>query len=189
MGSESLSHKFATKDPAYKEYSSTSKHKDEKLSSQHSLCHTSGTQPVSMSNGPKSSSSPLIKHQRKPNSKHRKLLKLYSQQLSHIETTINSIESLSKPGNSDENKICLSYKKRADKLNEDLENILNTPSQQDHIHFDQLKTDIDQLINDLKSYKMDNDNSNSSNTIDYLVGFPLDVSDSEDDEDKTLIYL
>jgi len=82
----------------------------------------------------------------------------------------------------------LSTQKRADKLNEDLENIRKTPSQQDHIHFDQLKADIDQIINDLKSYKTDKDNSDLSNTIDYLVGFPLDVSDSEDDQDKTLIY-
>jgi hypothetical protein len=73
MGSENLSHKFAIKDPTYKENSSSSKHKDEKFSSQHSLSHTSGTQPVSISNGPNSSSSPIIKHKRKPNSKHRKL--------------------------------------------------------------------------------------------------------------------
>jgi hypothetical protein len=188
MGSENLSHKFAIKDPTYKENSSSSKHKDEKFSSQHSLSHTSGTQPVSISNGPNSSSSPIIKHKRKPNSKHRKLLKLYTQQLSHIGTTINSIESLSKPFNSDQHQIFLSSKKRADKLNEDLENIRKTPSKQDHIHFDQLKADIDQIINDLKSYKTDKDNSDLSNTSDYLVGFPLDVSDSEDDQDKTLIY-
>jgi len=188
MGSEHLSHKFAAQDPAYKENSSSSKHKDEKCTSHHSLFHTPGTQPVSMSNGPKPSSSSIIKHQQKPNSKHRKLIKLHSRQLSHIETTLNAIQSLSKSANNNQNKIFLSNKNRVDKLNKDLEDIRNTPSKQDHIHFDQIKNDIDQLINDLKSYKMDNDNSDSGNTIDNLVGFPLDVSDSENDEEKTLIY-
>jgi hypothetical protein len=182
MGSENLSHKFAAKDPTYKEDSS--KYEDKKSSTS----HTSGTHPIHLSNGPRSSSSSIIKHKSKPNSKHRKLLKLYTRQLSHISTTINAIESLSKPVDNNQNKILLSNKKRVEKLNEQLDNIRNDPSKQDHTYFDQVKNDIDQLINDLKSYKMDNDNPDATNTIDYLAGVPLDVSDDENDEEKTIMY-
>lgn len=185
MGSESLSHKFTAKDPTFKESSSSKKHEDTTSSSKNSMSHTSGTQPISLSNGSKSSSSPLIKHQRKPNSKHRSLLKFHSQQLSYISTTLDAIESLSKSNNNNNNQIVISNKERLDKLNKDIENIRNDSSKQNHIHFDQLKDDIDQLINDLKLYKMNNDKPNVTNTIDLLVGLPLDVSDNED---KTLVY-
>jgi hypothetical protein len=183
MGSERLSHMFAAQDPTYKKTSSSSKHDDQKPSSQHSLSHTSGTQPVSLSNGPKSSPSPMIKHKLKPNSKYQKLIKLCSRQLSYIETTLNAIESLSKSRNNNENEIFLLYRKRLDKVNTDVEHLRNSPAEQDHKHFDPIKNDIDQLMNDLQSYKMNNDDPNSTNTIDSLVGLPLDVSDSENDEE------
>lgn len=194
MGSEHLSHLFAVNDPTFKENSSSSKHKEKESLSQHSMSHTSGTQPVSLSNGPKSSQSPLIKHKRKPNAKHRKLLKLYNRQLCHINTTLNAIESLSELNDKNENEIILSNKKRVEELKQTIEDIRNDYSKQDHIHFDQLKDDIDQLINNLESYKTNNnDKPDLTNTIDYLVGLPLDVSESEDDDDhddenKTLIY-
>ena len=186
MGSERLSHMFTMQDPTYKK---NSKHEDEQSSSHHSLSHTSGTQPVSMSNGPKSSpSSSMIKHKLKINPKYKKLIKLYSRQLAHITTTLNAITSLSK---SDNTQILESSKKRADTLRDNLESFRNSPSKQDHIHFDPLKKEIDQLIDDLKSYKVNNSNPDSRNTIDYLIGFPLNASDSENDdgeEEKTLVY-
>jgi hypothetical protein len=189
MGSEGLSHRFAAQDPTFKENSSSSKDTGKKSSPQHSMCHTSGTQPVSISNGPQSSpSSSLIKHKQKSNPKYTKLFKLYRRQLSHIETSLNAIESLSKSANSDKNQILLSNRKCIDQLNENLEKLYNSPSEHDHIHFDQIKHDIEQLINDLKSYKMNNDDPDSTNTIDHLVGYPLDVSDSEEDGKITLMY-
>jgi hypothetical protein len=175
MGSERLSHLFAIQDPTYKKNSSS----DEKPSSNHSLFHTSGTQPVSISNGP--TSSPSSKSKQKTNSKYKKLIKLYSRQLSHITTTLNAIESLSKSENNHhQTQMLASNRKRVENLSENLENFRNSPSKQDHLHFDPLKADIDQLMNDLKSYKIDNANPDSTNTIDYLVGFPLDASDSEE---------
>jgi hypothetical protein len=192
MGSENLSHKFAVQDPTYKKYASSSKHEPDESSSHHSMCHTSGTHPVSMSNGPKSSastSSTKLKHILKINPKYQKLFKLYNRQLSHIGTTITAMEALSKSTNNDQHEIISSYRNRVDELNKALENLRNTPHEQDHTKFDQMKNDIDQLINDLKSFKMTKDNSNCWNTVDYLVGFPLDVSDNENDGDETLIYL
>lgn len=190
MGSEGLSHKFTLKDPTYKGNSSSNDdHK--KSSSQHSMSHTSGTQPVAVSNGPQSSSSSSstkLKHILKINSKYKKLFKLYTRQLFHIETTINAIESLSKSNNNNEqNQIILSYKNRVNELNETIENLRKTPSELDHTQFDQIKNDIEQLINDLKMYKITNDKPDSGNTINALVGFPLDVSDNDND-DETLIY-
>ena len=188
MGSEGLSHKFTIQDPTYKENSSSN---HDKSSSQHSMSHTSGTHPVAVSNGPQSSSSSSstkLKHILKINSKYRKLFKLYTLQLSHIETTINAIESLSKSNNNNEqNKLILLYKNRVNELKETIENLRKTPSEQDHTQFDQIKNDIEQLINDLKMYKIDNDKSDSGNTINSLVSFPLDVSDNDND-DETLIY-
>jgi hypothetical protein len=189
MGSERLSHLFAIQDPNYKKNSSSTKDDDEKSSSHHSLSHTPGTQPVSISNGPTSS---MIKHKQKMNSKYKKLIKLYNRQLVHIITTLNAIESLSKTDNIHQNQILESNKNRVNKLRDNLENFRNSPSKHDHIHFDPLKKEMDQLINDLKSYKLDNTNPNSRNTIDYLIGFPLDVSDTENDDDddkETLVYL
>lgn len=189
MGSEGLSHKFAIQDPTYKEYSSSSKDKDENSSSQNSVSHTSGTHPVSISNGPKSSpSSSITKHKRKSNSKYTKLFKLYRQQLYNIETSLNAIESLSRSTDRDKHKILLSTRKRLDKLNETLENLHKSSSAQDHKYFDEIKHDIEQLINDLKSYKMDNSDPDTTNAIDYLVSFSLDVSDNEDNGETTLTY-
>ena len=193
MGSERLSHMFTALDPTRKKTSSSHKDEDDKSSHQHSFFHTPGTQPVAFSNGPKSSppSSPIIKHRRKTNSKYKKLIKLYSRQLSHITTTLNAIESLSNTDKIHHNEILQSSRTRANKLREDLDDFSNSPSKQDHVHFDPLKDEIDQLINDLKSYKIDNTNSNSRSAIDYLIGFPLDASsdsEPENEDDETLVY-
>jgi hypothetical protein len=192
MGSERLSHMFTALDPTRKKQSSPTKGENQKQSSQHSLFHAPGTQPVAFSNGPKSSppSSPIIKHKRKTNPKYKKLIKLYSEQLSHITTTLNAIESLSKTDNIHHKEMLESSKTRVNKLRDDLEDFSNSPSKQDHVHFDPLKDEIDQLINDLKSYKIDNTNPDSRNAIDHLIGFPLNVSDSdvEDEDGETLVY-
>ncbi|UJR34131.1 hypothetical protein I4U23_021538 [Adineta vaga] len=182
MGSEGLSHKFTAKDPTFKGKIA----EDDKSSSHNSMFHTPGTQPVSLSNG--STSSSTVKIKRKSHSKYTKLYKLYRRQLSHIETTLNAIESLSKSSKNDQNQILFSTRKHVDELNEKLENYRNVRSPEDHKHFDSIKHDIEQLIDDLKFYKMNSNDSDSNNTIDYLVGFPLDVSNSDDDEDETLVY-
>ncbi|CAF0771803.1 unnamed protein product [Rotaria sordida] len=191
MGSEHLSHLFAAKDPAYKDSLSVSKLVDEKSSSHHSLFHTSGTHPVAVSHRKKVSSSSLSsikKSKLKLSSKDKKLLKLYSRQLSHIETTLDAIESLTKSNNSEHIKNLLSYRKRANQLHGDLKNLPHSSSDVDNNDFDQMKIEIEQLINDLKSYKMNNDDPDSKNSIDYLVNFPLDVSDSENDEEIISTY-
>lgn len=182
MGSERLGHLFAQADPAFKQHCSFSKHADH-----HSLSHTSGTQPVFMSNGPGSSpsSSSMIKH--KINPKYKKLLKLYHRQLAHVATTLDAIESVSitdHPHHS--NPIFLASRKRLIELNETLENFRNSPDKQNQKDFDSLKRDIDHLIHDIQSYKT---NNTSRHTLDHLVGIPLDVSDSDTEEkDQTLVY-
>jgi hypothetical protein len=189
MGSERLSHMFTAEDPTFKGHSSKDKAKNP--SSKHSLSHTSGTQPVSVSNGPKSSS-PIIKTRRKMNSKYKELSKRYAQQLSHLATTLDAIDSITKSTNSDQYEILMSNKKRVDKLNEELEHLRNSPALHDHIHFDQMKHDIEQLTNDLKTHKMNNDNPNAVNAVDALVALPMDNSDSEENGknngEKTSIY-
>ena len=185
MGSERLSHAFTAEDPTFDKDKSAYANETSSKSS-HSLSHTSGTHPISVSNGPPHSSG--SKHIRKTNSKYRKLIKLYERQLSHISSTLDAIETLAKPGNPHQDTVILLNKQRVNKLKEKLEDFSNDPSKQDYKHFEPLKDDIDQLIDDLKSYKMDNDNPNATHTMDSLVGIPLDVSDSEHDEEKTLIY-
>ncbi|CAF1178376.1 unnamed protein product [Adineta ricciae] len=183
MGSESLSHRFAAKDPTFH----GKLNEDEKSSSHGSMSHTSGTQPVSVSNGSESSSS-IVKHNHKPNSKYRRLIKLFRQQLSHTETTVNAIESLSKSSGDRKNQMLLSTREQIHKLYQRLENLRNDLSIRDHEHVDSIKHDIEHLIDDLKSYKMNFDNEDSINTIDYLVGFPVNISDNDTDDDETLVY-
>ena len=185
MGSERLGHMFAQKDPAFKEIASSNTHENQKPLSHHSLSHTSGTQPVCMSNGPSSSSkTPMIKH--KINPKYKKLLKLYHRQLTYISTTLNAIESVSTTDHFHSNPMLISSRQRLDHLYQTLDNFRNSPNKQDQPHFDSLKTDIDQLVDDIKSYKTKH---STSHTLDHLIGFPLDVSDSDNDEpSKTLIY-
>ena len=188
MGSERLSHAFTNLDPTYKPNSFDESNTKEP---QESLKHSSGTQPVSVSNGPSHSSSSFkVKHKPKTNPKYRKLIKLYNRQLTHITTTLDAIETFSQSENHQENKILSSNKNRVNELKATLDNLHQNPEQQDHLHFEPLKADIDQLIDDLKSYKMNNGIPNTSNTIDHLVGLPIDESDSENDdkEEKTLIY-
>ena len=184
MGSERLGHLFAQKDPKFKEHCPVTKHEDHKSSSNHSLSHTSGTQPVFMSNGPRSTpSSSIIKH--KINPKYKKLIKLYHRQLAHIATTLNAIESVSIT-DQHSNPIFSASRKRLNELNQTLENFHNSPDKHNQEAFDSLKGNIDQLIHDIQSYKSTN---TSRHTIDHLVGFPLDVSDSDNEEkDKTLVY-
>ncbi|CAF0726033.1 unnamed protein product [Adineta steineri] len=191
MGSESLSHRFLAEDPTYKGKSPyASKSDDKKSASHHSVSHTSGTHPVALSNGPNSSSPPTaskIKHKYKSHPKYKKLYKVYKKQLAHMETTVNAIDSLSKSPSTNQNQMLSSIKKRIDELNGNLDNLNDTPSLQDHIHFDPIKVEIKQLLEDLKSYKLDNKNSNSINAIDHLVGLSLNVSDSDDNEENTTL--
>ena len=183
MGSEGLSHRFAAEDPTFH----GKLNEDKKSSSHSSMSHTSGTQPVSVSNGPESSSS-IAKHNNKPNSKYKRFIKLFRRQLSHIKTTVNAIESLSKPSDDQQSQLLLSTRDRIQNLYERLENLRNDLSIRDHEHVDSIKHDIQQLIDDLKSYKMNFDNVDSINTIDYLVGFPVNMSDNDSDKDETLVY-
>lgn len=180
MGSEGLSHRFAAEDPTFH----GKLNEDKKSSSHGSMSHTSGTQPVSVSNGPESSSS-IVKHNHQPNSKYKKFIKLFRRQLSHIETTVNAIDLLSKSSDNQQSELLLSTRDRIQNLYERLENLRNDLSIRDHEHVDSIKHDIQQLIDDLKSYKMNFDNVDS---IDYLVGFPVNISDNDTDEDETLVY-
>ncbi|CAF1281393.1 unnamed protein product [Rotaria sp. Silwood1] len=185
MGSERLSHMFAAKDPAYKDSSLLSKFEAEKSSSHRSIFHASGTHPVLVGHSKKLSSSlsSIKKLKSKQSSKDKKLLKLYSRQLSHIETSLDAIESLTKSNNTEHIKILLSFRKQLNKLNQDLENLRYSSSEEDNHPFDRIKIEIEQFINDLKSYKINDDDTDSKNSIDYIVNFPLGVSDSENDEE------
>jgi hypothetical protein len=66
------------------------------------------------------------------------------------------------------------------------------PSDDDHKSFDQMKHDIDQLIEEFKIIKSNNDHPvNAMTPLDLLVGIPVDASESDDEdrqEPKTLIY-
>ena len=193
MGSERLAHMFTAKDPTFKGTSSAAKREEDATTTHHSMSHTSGTQPVSVSNGPHSSSSSIFKGKRKHNPKYEKLLKLHGRQLTHIGKMLHSIESFSHPSAADEkNEFLLSNKKRIEQLNVDLEDLRHRPTDQDHEEFQQMKSRIDQVIDDLKSYKMHGSRTESSTVLDLLVGYPLEVSDSEEtDKDnpaKTLVY-
>ena len=193
MGSERLAHMFTAKDPTFKGTSSEGKRPEDAMDSHHSMSHTSGTQPVSVSNGPHSPSSSIFKGKRKHNPKYEKLLKLYGRQLTHIGKTLHSIESFShSSADEDKNEFLLSNKKRIEQLNDELESLRHRPTEQDHEEFKQMKNNIDQVIDDLKSYKMHGARTESSTVLDLLVGYPLEVSDSEEtDKDnpaKTLVY-
>lgn len=180
MGSENLSHKFTIKDPTFKGESHKADH-----SSHQSSAHTSGTHPVSVSNGPTSSSSSAKKHQLKSNSKYGKLYTLHREQLAHIGTTLDAIESLSTPANAKQTQLLSSAREELDRLNEKLESLRDAPSADDYLQFDWVKRDIDALIDKLKAYKTDSNDCASANTLDCLVGAPLDVPE---DDKKTLIY-
>ncbi|CAF2530333.1 unnamed protein product [Rotaria sp. Silwood2] len=173
MGSEHLSHLFAAKDPAYKDSSFLSKF------------HANETHPVSADHSKKarSSLSSIKKLKLKHRSEDKKLIKLYSRQLSHIETTVDAIESLSKSKDTEHIKIILSYRKRLTKLNQDFENLRHSLTEENDNNFNRMKIEIEQLINDLKLYKMNNDDSGSKNPIDYVVNFSLDAPNSENDEE------
>lgn len=189
MGSERLGHMFTVKDPTFKEQSSSKNHSKDSSSTHHALSHSSGTQPVSISNGPRSSptSSSITKVAKKlkPNSKYRKLWKLQSRQISFIGTTLDAIESLSN-GMSDAERKDFSLKKdRFNALNERIENVRHSAANQDHQVFDQIKSDIQHLIDDLKSFKTTHHHSNAKSTLDMLFGIPLEASETdENDEDE-----
>ena len=193
MGSERLSHAFTAKDPTFKGKSALANpHDPADATSHHAMSHTSGTQPVSLSNGPKSSASTKKITRHKPNSKHRKLLKLYAQQLSHLDTTCDAIESLSTSMSVKQQREFLHVKKHLEEVKIRDEQLRSCPSDDDHESFDQMKNDIDQLIEEFKTFKTSNCHHPDAMTpLDLLVGVPVDASESDDDdpqEPKTLIY-
>ena len=183
MGSERLGHMFTAKDPTFKGEVASSKHE--------AMSHTSGTHPVSLSNGPKSLASTKKITRHKPNSKHRKLLKLHARQLAYLETTYQAIESLSKPISNEQHEQLLASKRRLDELKIKNDQLRDSPSVDDHEHFDQIKMEIDELIEEFKLLKLNNPQPDSMTTLDLLFGVPLDASESDDDDPnkpKTLIY-
>ena len=85
----------------------------------------------------------------------------------------------------------LAYKRHLDELKIKIEQLRHSPSVDEHEHFDQIKKEIDELIEEFKSFKQNNSQSDATTTLDLLFGVPLDASESDDDDPekpKTLTY-